>query len=693
VGKAAPGLTALRRGPRLAGVLRSSRESSAGAAGPRRIRAWALAASLLLLAGCPGGSEPTDRTRGAGTTPAAGAPAAARRRLILVGLDAADLRLIEKGIAAGALPHFGKMVAEGVSGPLHTHQPMLSPILWTTMATGLTPDRHGVLDFVETDERGRTVPVTSRSRRAPAFWEILGDRGVSCGIVGWLATYPATPVNGFLVSDRFTIHPYEDAADAQGADPGPDAGRTWPSDLDATLRPLAVDPSSLSGADLAAAFGVPERLPDAGARERRELSVIEAVARTYTKVALRLEEERKPACLAVYYEAIDRLMHLFGSAMPPALAGTPEVKARLYGGAVERFYAAMDARLGEFLGAAGTDGTVIVVSDHGFKIGDERPRHEALRSDVFAAEWHKDPGVILAWGNGVRRGARIAHADIDDVAPTVLAFFGAPAAATMRGGALADLFEPGFLPPAPPRVASYEKRESAGRGGSAGASGARSPGKAVTGRAADGEDAEILDNLRALGYVGGGADVEARSASNLATFYLEEKQYDRAIALYERALAKDSRDLTALYNLGYAYKGMGANARAAESFERLLSARPDYMEARLVLSDVYVSLGRARDALALLQAKAADGSEDPGWHNHRGTVLASLGRTDEAAAAFERAIALRPDEASPYLNLARVRLAGGDRAGAEAALRRARAAAPDDPRIEARLAELRSGGR
>src|SRR5262249_39691655 len=160
---------------------------------------------------------------------------------------------------------------------------------------------------------------------------------------------------------------------------------------DASLRSLVVDPSSLSGEDLTAAFGVPSRLPDAHARERRELSVIEAVARTYTAAALRLDAEKKPACLAVYYEAIDRLMHLFGSAMPPALPGTPEAKARLYGGTVERFYAAMDGRLGEFLREAGSEGTVLVVSDHGFKLGDERPRHEALRSDVFAAEWHRDP--------------------------------------------------------------------------------------------------------------------------------------------------------------------------------------------------------------------------------------------------------------------------------------------------------------
>jgi Flp pilus assembly protein TadD len=340
----------------------------------------------------------------------------------------------------------------------------------------------------------------------------------------------------------------------------------------------------------------------------------------------------------------------------------------------------MDARLGQFLEEAGSDATVLVVSDHGFKIGPERPRHPALRSDVFAAEWHRDPGVILAWGRGIRRGARIGGADIYDITPTLLAYFGVPASEEMRGRVLADLFEPGFLPPLPSRVVSYRAASEAGK--TAGAAG-------VDGGAANkSEEAEILENLRALGYVGGAADAVSRSSSNLATFYLDEGKYDRAVEIYNRVLAKDPGDLTALYNLGYAYKGLGAPAKAVQCFERLLKARPDYTEARLVLSDCYVSLGRANDALALLKERETEGRSDPAFQNHLGTVLASVGRLDEAASALERAITLRPGEASPYLNLARVLRARGDRAGATAALRRAEKAVPGDARIAARLKEL-----
>lgn len=421
-------------------------------------------AMLLVLAALAPGCRDQEGAQPPGSPPKAPAKAPAHdRRLFVVGLDAADERLVSQGIAAGRLPNFDRMIREGCSGPLRTHRPILSPILWTTMATGLTPDRHGVLDFVEQEASGRVVPITSRSRRAPAFWEILGAAGFKCGIVGWLATFPVRPLNGFVISDRFTLHPFGDGVEPPNTDR---SGTTYPPGLDERLRETLVSPAAITDAELASTFGAPTVPAGEDAPQRRELRVIEAAARTYTAAALRLDEREKPDLLAVYFEAIDRLMHLFGAAMAPPLPGTAKGMADRYGHAVERFYAAMDRRLGEFMTEAGEEGTVLVISDHGFKIGDERPQHPALRSDVFAAEWHRDPGIVVAWGRGVLRGAKIQDADIYDVTPTLLAYFGVPASESMRGHVLVGLFEPGFLPPLGPRVHDYPMAEPAGRPGS-----------------------------------------------------------------------------------------------------------------------------------------------------------------------------------------------------------------------------------
>src|SRR5262245_47540689 len=221
-------------------------------------------------------------------------PAESGRRLVIVGLDAADERMIDAGIAAGTLPHFARVRREGTTGPLRTHRPILSPILWTTMATGLTPDRHGVLDFVEPGPDGAMVPITSRSRRAPAFWEILGERGVRSAVVGWYATWPAESVNGVVVSDRFAVHPYgPESGDGSRSRTDP-AGKTFPASAYDELRDTIVEPEAIGDAELEAAFGAP-RVPAGSDRvERRELRAIEAATRTYEQAALRLAATQHP---------------------------------------------------------------------------------------------------------------------------------------------------------------------------------------------------------------------------------------------------------------------------------------------------------------------------------------------------------------------------------------------------------------
>src|SRR6185295_17661328 len=67
-------------------------------------------------------------------------------RVLLLGVDGADPAILERLIGAGKLPTFGRLRREGAFGPLRSREPLLSPVLWTTIATGRTPQDHGVLD-------------------------------------------------------------------------------------------------------------------------------------------------------------------------------------------------------------------------------------------------------------------------------------------------------------------------------------------------------------------------------------------------------------------------------------------------------------------------------------------------------------------------------------------------------------------
>ena len=71
--------------------------------------------------------------------------------VIFLGLDAADWGLLDGYMARGVMPNLARLVAEGTSGHVKTLSPALSPLVWTTMMTGVSPLEHGILDFVQFD--------------------------------------------------------------------------------------------------------------------------------------------------------------------------------------------------------------------------------------------------------------------------------------------------------------------------------------------------------------------------------------------------------------------------------------------------------------------------------------------------------------------------------------------------------------
>src|SRR5260221_9668751 len=107
------------------------------------------------------------------------------RKVLLIGVDGADPAMLDRLIGEGRLPSFARLKAGGASGRLRSREPLLSPILWTTIATGRKGQDHGILDFVEIATDGKPVPITSSRRRVPALWNVLGPAGKSAGVIGW----------------------------------------------------------------------------------------------------------------------------------------------------------------------------------------------------------------------------------------------------------------------------------------------------------------------------------------------------------------------------------------------------------------------------------------------------------------------------------------------------------------------------
>jgi len=106
--------------------------------------------ALFLLVGLPGSLLP-----GWGDVPGsvavARADAPGPSKVIVLGFDGADARLVERWMDEGKLPHLDRLRKEGVFAPLTPTNPPQTPVSWSTFATGLDPGKHEVFDFLKRD--------------------------------------------------------------------------------------------------------------------------------------------------------------------------------------------------------------------------------------------------------------------------------------------------------------------------------------------------------------------------------------------------------------------------------------------------------------------------------------------------------------------------------------------------------------
>ena len=426
------------RGHRFAALKRRRPPDLESARMSRFLRAGVAAAfALVLAASCRRGDAPG--------------------RVIVFGLDGADPATIDLLLSEGKLPHFARLRREGAYAPLQSQKPLLSPVIWTTIATGKTPDVHRIGHFVAVNAAGEQLPVTSRMRRVKALWNILTDRQRSSAVVGWWATWPAETIRGSVVTDHFAYHfLMEDSAQK------PEAGaRTFPPELEKRIAPDAKPPQDVTREELAPFVTVTDEEFAKPFDFESDLSHFKwayATAGTYTRIGLRLWKEDRPDDLFVYIEGLDSTSHLFGHLFRAGnLSGELAEQQRKYGHAVEQMYVYADRLVGSVMDAMDSRTTLLVLSDHGFELGrlqDDPSKTRDMRrvSELF----HRPEGILYMYGYRVKPRTRLQRPTILDVAPTVLALNGLPRASDMPGRVLAEALDVTVLAPVP----SYETASS-----------------------------------------------------------------------------------------------------------------------------------------------------------------------------------------------------------------------------------------
>ncbi len=134
------------------------------------------------------------------------------RRVVFIGLDGVDWRLLDRLAADGTMPRLAMLARNGDRRTLLTQHPPLSPLLWTTMMTGVSPLEHRILDFTRFDPVSRErVPITSDERAVPAIWNMATYGGKKVGVFGMWATEPSETVNGVIVSNAPIASPAKEA--------------------------------------------------------------------------------------------------------------------------------------------------------------------------------------------------------------------------------------------------------------------------------------------------------------------------------------------------------------------------------------------------------------------------------------------------------------------------------------------------
>jgi hypothetical protein len=374
------------------------------------------------------------------------------KRILLIGWDAADWKLLNPLLDAGELPALNQIVEQGVAGELLACPPLDTASLWTSLATGKRPWQHGVHHSRALDaQNNRLLPVSRQPRRVRALWEMLAEKNLRSLIIGWPATQDSETSLAQIVSDRFS-----EPTAPPGVKPWPPAisGTYAPDALRKNLDALRVSPADI-GADVIAQY-IPDWQKIDRQTDRRpgQLRVLLAPDFSHFAAARQLMQQTEWDFAAVRFPALGHLAGIFLPFQPPRRPWINEREFALYQHVIRAACCALDRTLAALRRFAGPDTTIILTSPHGTRTPDIPP-NGFPQNDEHG--WKSAHGLFAASGPGWRRDALLHHATVLDVAPTILALFGLPIGDDMEGRVLLESFQ---IPLHVQHVSSWDKNDA-----------------------------------------------------------------------------------------------------------------------------------------------------------------------------------------------------------------------------------------
>jgi len=298
-------------------------------------------------------------------------PARLHTRLMVYGVDGATWSVIDGVKPLGMLPAFEQLRADGASGTLRSIEPMLSPIVWTTIASGVGMDGHGIAGF----------HVNNDQCQAARFWDVLEDRGMVVGTYKWLVTYPPREVRGFMVPGWLATGPEvvpEDLAFARAFEQGRKArfrnqGAAAPAGGQEAATQVGALEYVTGGVrhglrlstlvELALFTAWSKLRPPSD--EDRMLAIQTLRARIDRDLFFGLMTRYDPEVATFTYYPTDAVAHRMWRYYEPDLFGGVDQETDRYWDAVPSTYREADDMLAELRRRLPDDALLMVISDHG----------------------------------------------------------------------------------------------------------------------------------------------------------------------------------------------------------------------------------------------------------------------------------------------------------------------------------------
>src|SRR5919106_6662258 len=303
-------------------------------------------------------------------------------RVLLIGWDGADWRILDPLLERGHLPNLRSLIDRGQKDVLRSTVPTHSWAAWPSFLTGVDPADHGVYDILETvPGTHKQYPVTYRSVKERTFVEDLSASGKIGVYADVPLMFPPPDIDGKIL--------------AGGVLP---KGRTYsqPADLPDELEKAGV-PWPINGMSWTTF------------RNRPEAYLDEALAITGKRIRATewLMDNSDWDLMASVWVSVDRTQHALSNYVAPDHPDTARNEKTAIGAKVRDVYKQLDDAIGSFVSRTRPDDLILFISDHGFQSVTRTIHMDHLLKKLGFLE-HSASNVVfgpMQWGP-VRKVAR-----------------------------------------------------------------------------------------------------------------------------------------------------------------------------------------------------------------------------------------------------------------------------------------------